>query len=103
MKYVAANKGEIKNEGETDYRLTSRENKKISWTFQIAEANKAVVADGERVDDGYRVVYDKNLDTVEGLSYLIDKKTKEILRMHRDGNVWVEEAVVDEEDPPRIL
>ena len=43
---------------------------------------------------------DKNIEAGEDLSYLIDKKTRELLRMHRDGNVWVIEAVVDEEDIP---
>ena len=100
LKYVAADKGEIKNEGEVDYKFTTRENKKLSWPFQIAEVNKALVAVGERVDEGYRIIYDKDLDTGEDLSIMIDKRTGEKLKMCRDGNVWVVEAVVEAEDMP---
>ena len=100
LTYVAANKGEIKNEGEVDYHFTSRENRKMSWPFQIADVNKALVAVADRVDEGYRVIYDKDMDSGEDLTHMILKKTGEIMKLSRDGNVWVMEAVIDPEDAP---
>ena len=100
LKYVAANKGELKNEGQVEYKFTSRENKKKNWMFQVAEVNKALVAVGDRVDEGYRVVYDKDMDTGEDLTHMLSKKTGEVMKMSREGNVWVIEAVIDAEDAP---
>ena len=37
-------------QGEADYRLTTRENKKLSWPFHISEVNTALVAVAERVN-----------------------------------------------------
>ncbi len=98
MYYVAANKGRLPNEGETDFKFRTAEGDQENWTFQIAEVNKALGAVSDRVDHDYRVVFDRDSRTGKDASYMLDKKTKKIKRMTRTGNVWVMDAVVDLKD-----
>ena len=98
MHYVAANKGKIPNEGETDFKFQTPEGDQENWTFQIAEVNKALGAVSDRVDHDYRVVFDRDSRTGKDASYMLDKKNKKAKRMTRTGNVWVMDAVVDLKD-----
>ena len=98
MHYVAANKGKIPNEGETDFKFQTSEGSKESWTFQIAEVNKALGAVSDRVDNDFRVVFDKDSRTGRDASYMLDKKSKKAIKMTRLGNVWVVDAIVDVKD-----
>ncbi len=95
LHYVAANKGRIPNEGEVDFDFETEEGTAESWTFQIAEVNKALASIADRVDHGYRVTFDKDEKTGRDASYMIHKKTKKIIKMVRCGNVWRIEAIVD--------
>ena len=54
MKYTAANRGTIANEGETDFEFVTMEGMQQSWNFQIAEVNKALGAVSDRVDNSSR-------------------------------------------------
>ena len=49
------------------------------------------------VDRAFRVVYDKDMDTGEDLSYMIHKPTKKVFRFRREKNVWILDAVVTAE------
>ena len=98
MHYVAANKGKIPNEGETDFRFQTSEGSKENWKFQIAEVNKALGAVSDRVDNDYRVVFDKDSRTGRDASYMLNKKDKKVIKMTRLGNVWVVDAIVDMKD-----
>ena len=61
----------------------------------MAEVNKALASIADRVDNSYRVVFDKDDETGGDISYLLQKKTKQIIKMTRVGNVCVIEATVD--------
>ena len=52
----------------------------------------ASVAD--RVDHRCRVVYDKDDETGQDLSYIFNKASKRIAKMRRDGNVCKVETIV---------
>ena len=101
MHYVAANKGRIPNEGEVDFKFWTLEGEYENWLFQIAEVNKALGAIADRVDNNYRVVFDKNMETGHDSSYILNKRTKKIMKSSRIGNVWVIEAIIDAEDAGR--
>ena len=62
--------------------------------FQIAEVNKALGSGAYMVDHGFRVVYHKDMDTDEDLSYMIQKLSKRAFRFRRERNVWILDAVV---------
>ena len=95
LHYIAANKGRIPNEGEVDFEFETNEGAMESWVFQMAEVNKALASIADRVDNRYRVVFDKDDKTGRDASYMINKKTKQIIKMTRVGNVWIIEATVD--------
>ena len=56
--------------------------------------NKALVSGVYMVDFSFRLVYDKDMDTNEDLSYMIHKATKRAFRFRREKNVWILDAVV---------
>ena len=98
MHYIAANKGRIPNEGEVEFEFETLEGELENWLFQIAEVNKALGAIADRVDNNYRVVFDKNMETGHDASYVLNKRTNKILKSSRVGNVWVIEAIIDAEN-----
>ena len=62
--------------------------------FQIAAVNKALGSSAYMADHGFRVVYDKDMDTNEDLSYMIHKATRRAFRFRREKNVWILDATV---------
>ena len=64
------------------------------FVFKIAAVNTALGSGAYMVDHGFRVVYDKDMDTNEDLSYMIHKATKRAFRFRREKNVWLLDAVV---------
>ena len=97
MHYVAAGNERIKNEGEIDFDFESIEGHKETFVFQIADVNKALGSVAYVVDKAFRVVYDKNMDTGEDLSYMIHKPSKKTFRFRRERNVWILDAMVGSE------
>ena len=96
--YVAANNGRIPNEGEYDLKFNTVEGHEQWLTFQIAEVNKALCSISSLVDEGYKIVFDKNTKTDQDTSYMIHKETCVITRFRRARNVWVLDAFVDVEN-----
>ena len=96
--YLAVNNGRIANEGECDFKFQTVEGNKQNLTFQIAEVNKALGAVSYLVDDGYRVIFDKDEKTGHDLSMMIHKKTGVTSRFRRERNVWILDVLVDAED-----
>ena len=92
--YITANDSKIANERETDVRFLTKEGQEEEWTFQIAEVNKVLAAVADRVDSGYRVVFDRDDETKEDVSYMIHKKTGKTTKCRRKGNVWTIDAYV---------
>ena len=94
LHYVAANDGRIRNEGETDFEFTTGDGHDEQWTFQIAEVNKALAAVADRVDAGFKVVFDKDMITGVDTSHMVHKETGKIIKSNRKGNVWTIDAYV---------
>ena len=61
----------------------------------MAEVNKALASIADRVDNSYRVVFDRDDAIGRDSSYMINKFTKKVIKMTRVGNVWIVEALVD--------
>jgi len=95
--YVACNNGRIPNEGEFDFKFHTEEKASMSWTFQIAEVNKALAAVSALVDSRHRVIFDQDDETGADCSFIIDKSTGHSTKMRRERNVWVVDAYVDED------
>ena len=98
--YVAANGARIPNEGEVDFPFQTKEGKRHSWVFQVAEVNKVLAAVSALVDAGHRVVFDKDEETGTDLSFITNKKTGDSIRMIRDRNVWTIDVYLDEDGMP---
>ena len=92
--FVAANDGKIPNEGEVELEFDTLEGANENWTFQVADANKPLGAVADRVDHRCRVVFDKDDETGQDLSYIYNKATRKITKMRREGNVWKVDAIV---------
>ena len=98
--FVAANDGRIPNEGEIDFVFKTTEGHEQSFVFQVAETNKPLGAASYFVDDGFRVVFDKDMKTGIDLSMMLNKATGEVTRFRRDRNIWVMDAIIEEEVIP---
>ena len=94
MCHVAAGNERIENEGEITFDFESLEGHQESFVFQIADLNNALASGAYMVDHGVRVVYDKDMDTNEDLSYMIHKATRRAFRSRMEKNVWILDAVV---------
>ena len=94
MCYVAAGNERIKNEGEITFDFESVEGHKESFVFQIAAVNKALGSAAYMVDHAFRVVYDKDMETNEDLSYMIHTPTKRAFKFRGEKNVWILEAMI---------
>ena len=97
--YLAANNGRIANEGECDFKFKTVEGNEQNITFQIAEVNKALGAVSYLVDSGYRVVFDQDEETGHDISMMLHKATGVISRFRRERNIWILDAIVDDEEP----
>jgi hypothetical protein len=95
--YLAANNGRIANEGECDFKFTTNEGHEKNLTFQIAEVNKALGSVSYLVDNGYRVTFDKDEATGHDISMMFHKATGVTSRFRRERNIWILDALVDEE------
>ena len=97
---MAANDGRIPNEGEIDFIFKTMEGQKQSFVFQVAETNKPLGAASYFVDNGFRVIFDKDMKTGTDLSMMVNKATGEVTRFRRDRNIWVLDAIVEDEIAP---
>ena len=52
------------------------------------------IQQSDRVDNGCRVVFDKDEETGQDLSYIYNKRTKKVIKLRRERNVWILDAVV---------
>ena len=95
---MAANDGRIPNEGEYDFSFSTAECTPEVMTFQIAEVNKALGSISYLVDNGYRVVFDKDPASGRDMSCMIHKGSNRVSRFRRDRNVWVLDAVVSKDN-----
>ena len=66
-------------------------------TFQIAEVNKALGSISYQVDNGYRVVFDKDPVSGRDMSCMTHKGSNRVSRFRRDRNVWVLDAMVSKD------
>ena len=94
LNYVAADNGRLPNVGEMDVDFTTLDGHDESWVFQIADVNKPLGCVADRVDRSCRVVFDQDDETGQDLSYILKKKTGQVIKMRRTGKVWVLDAIV---------
>ena len=87
----------IPNEGECDFSFSTHDGQEQSYTFQIAEVNKALCAVSYLVDKGNQVIFDQDEATGLDTSRIVNKKTGKIIQLVRDRNVWTIDAYVEEE------
>ena len=92
--YVVAGNERIKNECKITFESETVTSHQESFVFQVAAVSKALGSGVYMVDHGFRVVYDKDMDTNEDLSYMIHKATKRAFRFSREKHVWILDAVV---------
>ena len=85
--YVSASATRIKNEGETDLHFDTEEGHSLNWTFQIAEVNKVLASVSYLVDHNHRVIFDKDMDSGKDISFIVNKKSGDSIKMRRDRNV----------------
>ena len=96
--YLAANNGRIANEGGCDFKFATVEGHEQCMTFQIAEVNKALGSVSYLVDNGYRVVFDKDEETGHDISVMTHKKSGVTSRFRRERNIWILDALVDADE-----
>ena len=72
----------------------TREGHDETIVFQVAEVNKALGAVSYLVDNGYQVIFDKDLATGRDLSYMRQKSSGRTTRFRRDRNIWVLDAMI---------
>ena len=68
----------------------------------VAEVNKVLASVSYLVDHHHRVIFDKDDEIGQDISYNINKKTGAEIKMRRTNNVWVIDAFV-EEDPDELF
>ena len=56
--------------------------------FQLAAINKPLVSVSKLIEDGYQVIFD------EAGSYILNKKTKKVVRMRKQKGVFVIDCYV---------
>ena len=73
--------------------------------FQVAAIKNAFGAVSYLVDNGYQVIFDKDLATGRDLSYMRHKAFGRTTRYRRDRNIWVLDAMIepDNEESMRSL
>ena len=64
----------------------------------MADVNKVLMAVSALVDSGHRVIFDQDEETGVDLSFIVNKKTNESIRMRMDRNVWVIDAYVENDE-----
>ena len=60
--------------------------------------NKALGSISYLVDNGYRIVFDKDEKTGKDMSMMYHKESKAAARFRRVKNVWVLDAIIDADD-----
>ena len=92
VKYVAANNGVIKNDGEYDFVFSTSEGHGEMVTMQIAEANKALGSVAYFVDRKYKVIYDTDEKTGLDVSLMVHKPSGRVTKFRRERNIWILDA-----------
>ena len=61
----------------------------------MADVNKALGAVSYFVDNGYQVIFDKDLTTGRDLSYMRHKASGRTTRYRHDRGIWVLDAMIE--------
>ena len=95
---MAASNARIKNEGETAFNFSTEEGNDCAWTFQVAAVNKVLCAVSYLVDNGMKVIFDKDSKTGVDTSHILVKSSGKTIKIKRERNVWTIDAFIEEED-----
>ena len=88
LHYVAADGTRIPNLGQQIVRFMTQDGTWCEWIFQVAGIHKPLVSVSKLIEAGYRVIFD------EQNSYIIHKRTKQIIKMRKERVVFVVDAYV---------
>ena len=88
LHYVAADGTRIPNLGQQLVRFMTLDGTWCEVMFQVAGIHKPLVSVSKLIEAGYRVVFDTDN------SYIIHKKTKQIIKMRKERGVFVVDAYV---------
>ncbi len=88
LHYVAADGTRIPNVGQQLVKFMTLDGAWTELLFQIAAINKPLVSVSKLNEAGYKVVFDENN------SYIMNKKTKKVIKMKMEKGVFVIDAYV---------
>jgi hypothetical protein len=88
LHYVAADGTRIPNVGQQLVKFMTLDGTWTELLFQIAAINKPLVSVSKLNEAGYKVVFDENN------SYIMNKKTKKVIKMKKEKGVFVIDAYV---------
>ena len=91
LHYVAADGTRIPNVGQQLVKFMTLDGTWTEFLFQIAAINKPPVSVSKLNEAGYKVVFDENN------SYIMNKKTKKVIKMKKEKGVFVIDAYVPKE------
>ena len=80
-----------------DFSFQDKDGNVHSWVFQVAAINKVLASVSALVDSGHRVVFDQDPETKTDLSFIVNKRTNQSIRMRRERNVWVIDAFINDD------
>ena len=55
------------------------------------------------VDHNHRVIFDKDMDSGKDISFIVNKKSGDSIKMRRDRNVWVIDAYITDDSEPGFM
>jgi len=92
--FVAANGGKIRNHGQSNVKMRTKEGTRVASTFQVADVTRPLYSVSKLCDAGYDVAFKKH-------EALVTKGDKVIHRFHREGGLYVAEMYIggDGDDP----
>ena len=94
LHYVAADGTIIPNVGQQHVKFMTTEGTWMGILFQLAAINKPLVSVSKLIEDGYQVIFD------DAGSYILHKKTKNIVRMRKQKGVFVIDCYVNKPAEP---
>ena len=97
VEYMTASGKRIANEGEVVLPMATEEGRDINMKFQIANVNRPLASVSAVCAAGNRVLFEGS----DGESYVENKKTKERLKVHMQGGVYLIPAWVKKPAPPQ--
>ena len=88
MNFISANGARIPNKGQQKVRFMTGEGTWATWIFQVAGPNKPLVSVSKLIEDGWRVIFDRER------SYIVHKATGHTIDLRSERGIFVVDAFV---------